>query len=168
MIAGTTEQNDLNSYEILAIAVQVERNGVEFYRKAAGLFHESPAGELFSKLLQWERSHVDTFSKMLDEIATQTWQRGTYSPDRVLIPESKMLAGLAVFGVHPDPSEQLTGKETREDVLRVAIKKEKDAVVFYTGLKRFVMDPDDQATVDEVICEEMHHVRVLNQALEQV
>jgi len=83
------------------------------------------------------------------------------------MPDSRMLAGLAVFGIHPDPREHLTGRETREEVLRVAINKEKDAVVFYTGLKGFVSDPDDRATVDEVIHEEMHHVRVLSQALEQ-
>jgi rubrerythrin len=161
------EQIDLNAYEVLAIAVQVERNGIEFYRKAAGLFHESPAGELFNQLLQWEEAHADSFSKMMDESASRSWQRGTYSPHRVIIPESKILAGLAVFGIQPDPREHFTGKETREEVLRVAINKEKDAVVFYTGLKGFVSDPDDQATLDEVIREEMHHVRVLSQALEQ-
>jgi len=162
------EQMDLNSYEVLAIAVQVEHNGVEFYRRASGLFHDNPVGALFSKLLQWEQSHADTFSQMMDEADTRTWQRGDYAPHQVTMPESRMLAGLAVFGIHPDPREDFTGKETREQVLRVAICKEKDAVVFYTGLKGFVSDPDDLEAVDHVIREEMHHIRVLSQALEQM
>jgi rubrerythrin len=161
------EQVDLNSYEVLAIAVQVERNGIEFYRKSARLFHGSAVGGLFQQLLEWEQAHADSFSRMMEEASNRSWQKGTYSPHRVAMPDSLMLAGLAVFGIHPDPREHFTGNETREEVLRVAISKEKDSVVFYTGLKGFVSDPDDQATVDEVIHEEMHHVRVLSQALEQ-
>jgi len=61
-----------------------------------------------------------------------------------------------------------SGKQTREQILRVVINKEKDAVVFYTGLKGFVSDPDDLEAVEDVIREEMHHVRVLSQALEQM
>lgn len=158
---------NLNSYEILSIAAQVERNGVAFYRRAAALFQGNPVGGLFQQLLDWEQAHADSFSQMIEDAAQRNWQSGTYSPQRVNIPDSRMLAGLAVFGIHPDPNEDFTGEESREEVLKVAIKKEKDAVVFYTGLKAFVTDPDDQATVDEVIQEEMHHVRVLSQALEQ-
>ncbi len=161
----TTEQDDLNSYEVLAIAVQIERNGAEFYRKAAALFPEANVRGLFDMLLQWEQAHIATFTEMRDEIAKKSWERGTYDPMRVSIPAAQMKAGLAVFGIHPGSSDELTGGETREEVLRIAIGKEKDAVVFYTGLKRFVYEPDDQATVDEVIKEEMHHIRILNQAL---
>jgi len=161
------ETTDLNSYEVLAIAVQVERNGIEFYRKAAELFQGSPMGGLLQQLLEWEQAHVDSFAEMLDLDADRAWKRGTYSPHRVTMPDSRVLAGLAVFGIHPDPRADFTGTETREEVLKVAINKEKDAVVFYTGLKAFVSDPDDQATVDKVIHEEMHHVRILSQALEQ-
>jgi rubrerythrin len=166
MNRDTTEQDDLNSYEVLAIAVQVERAGAEFYRKAAELFPDSNGGGLFAMLLQWEQAHIATFTRMRDEIAQKSWQRGTYDPIRVSIPEAQMMAGLAVFGIRCDPSVEFTGKETREEVLQKAIKKEKDAVVFYTGLKASVFDPDDRATVDDVIKEEMHHIRVLNQALE--
>jgi rubrerythrin len=161
----TKEQDELNSYEVLAIAVQLERTGAEFYRKAAALFSDAKVRALFEMLLQWEQAHIATFTRMRDEIAKKSWERGTYDPTRVSIPESQMMAGLAVFGIHPGSSDELTGRETREQVLRTAIDKEKDAVVFYTGLKRLVYDPDDQATVDDVIKEEMHHVRILNQAL---
>jgi rubrerythrin len=162
-----TEENELSSFDVLAIAVQVERNGIEFYRKAAALFADNSAGGLFNKLLQWEQTHVATFSRMRDDIAEKSWKRGTYRPDCVSIPQEQLLAGLAVFGVHPNPVEEFTGRETREEVLRAAIQKEKDAVVFYTGLKDLVFDPDEQSVVDDIIKEEVQHIRILSQALNQ-
>jgi rubrerythrin len=164
----TAELNELNSYEVLSIAVQVERKGVEFYLNAAQVFNGSELSGLFEKLVQWEQAHIDSFIKMRDKHTQESWDKGAYNPVRVNIPKSRMMAGLSVFGISSDLDRKFTGNETREEVLKVAIKNEKDAVVFYTGLKAFVVDSGDLVTVDEIIKEEMHHVRVLSQALEQV
>ena len=161
-----TEEKELSRYDILAIAVQVERDGIEFYRKAAQLFGDSDAGAIFYKLLQWEQTHVAIFCRMRDDLAKEGKGRDTHDLNGADLSEFRMMAGLAMFGVYPDPTNECTGCETKEDVLRAAVQKEKDAVVFYTGIKDFVPDPDDQATVDSIIKEEVQRVRILCQALE--
>jgi len=93
---------------------------------------------------------------------------GDIAPDRVGAPDAQALAGLAVFGIQPDPAQQLTGEESRADVLRMAIEKEKDSIVYYTGLKDFVPRERDREVIEAIIQEEMKHVRILVQSLEQI
>ena len=49
----------------------------------------------------------------------------------------------------------------------MALQKEKDSIVYDTGLKGFVPAEVGEDKIDDVIAEEMHHIRILNQSLEQ-
>jgi rubrerythrin len=57
-----------NAFEVLLIAEQVERNGAEFYRKAAGLFEKEKLRELFFDLAEWEDKHEKTFAEMKRQV----------------------------------------------------------------------------------------------------
>jgi rubrerythrin len=158
---------EMSGYEVLEIAEKIERNGVKFYRRAAGLCNDAGISTLFVQLAQWESKHIEVFRQMRERLASQHWQLGDLRPDRLDGPDARAMAGLAVFGIQPDPNQELTGNESRADVLRLAIEKEKDSIVYYTGLKDFVPQEVDRKTLDEVIQEEMKHVRILVQSLEQ-
>ncbi|GAJ21204.1 unnamed protein product, partial [marine sediment metagenome] len=69
------------------------------------------------------------------------------------------------FDLKKDPSEQLTGTETVEDILKFAIEAEKDSIVFYLGLKDFVPVKAGKHKVEAIIKEEMGHIAVLNRGL---
>jgi len=79
-----------------------------------------------------------------------------------------VMAGLAVFGIRAEPREELNGRENRVDILRRAVEKEKDSIVFYDGLKDFLSDATDREQVDRIIAEEMQHVRTLGESLKQM
>ncbi len=82
--------------------------------------------------------------------------------------EPKVQAPTPVFGERADPSKELTGRETKADVLRMAIGKEKDTIAYYTSLKEFVLSAEDVAAIKKILQEEDRHVRILTQSLEQV
>lgn len=153
---------ELSGYEALEVAEKIERNGVKFYRRAAGLCGDDRISTLFVQLAQWEARHEDIFKRMRQRLTA-----GHPEPDRAGAADALALAGLAVFGIQPDPSQELTGQESRTDVLKMAIEKEKDSIVYYTGLKDFVPQQTDRQVVEEIIQEEMKHVRILVQSLEQ-
>lgn len=157
----------IGGYDVLEIAEKIERNGVKFYRRAAGLCSDDRISTLFVQLAQWEARHVELFGQMRERLTAEGRQPGHVDPDRIDGIDAQALAGLAVFGIQPDPSRELTGSESRTDVLRMAIEKEKDSIVYYTGLKGFLAHQTDRQVVEEVIQEEMKHVRILVQALEQ-
>ncbi len=158
---------ELNGHETLQIAEKIERNGAKFYRKAAVVCGDPEACRLFVKLAQWEARHIEVFRQMREELAEQSWELGRFTPDRLNGVDAQAMAGLAVFGIRAEPADELSGRETRDEILRMAIEKEKDSIVYYTGLKDFVPREADKDVIADIIQEEMKHVRILIQSLEQ-
>jgi len=158
---------EMKGYEVLEIAEQIEQNGVKFYRRAAALCDDPRAGALFVELAHWETRHVEIFKEMRERWADAHWQIGDLLPKPMGHSDAQLLAGMAVFGIQPNPAEQLHSHESRADVLKLAIEKEKESVVYYSGLRSFVPHEADRKVIDDIIQEEMKHVRILTQALEQ-
>lgn len=157
---------NLNAFEIFEIAVQIERNGAKFYRGAAELFDKSRVHNLFLQLADWETSHEQVFADMRNELAAQGPEPSTFEAESDIIFDAQSMAGLAVFGNSMGPSAELTGKESITDILKTAIEKEKDSIIFYSGLKGFVPAETAKDKIADIIKEEMHHVRILKQSME--
>jgi len=154
---------NLTIHDVLEIAQQIERNGAAFYRKAAKSATQDKTRRLFAELAQQELEHESVFANMKKSLGTEPQQ--PTAKTHSLSPTA--IAGLAVFGIRPGPAEQFTGKETLAEILRSAIAKEKDSIVFYTGLKGFTSDDQHTQTIDHIIDEEMHHIYTLNRALDK-
>jgi rubrerythrin len=157
---------EFNAFEVFEIAEKIERNGARFYRRAAELF-DADTAKMFLELANWETKHIDVFANMRKQLFEQTRELRTFKPGNNILPDAQAMAGLAVFGIRPDPSDELTGKESKVQVLKKAIEKEKDSIVYYTGLKDFVPVRAGRDRIDDIIREEMHHIAILSQSLRQ-
>jgi len=155
-----------NAFEVFEIAEQIERNGTDFYIRAAELFDDPKTREIFLRLAEWERQHEQTFAQMKEQLSEKDRQKSASEPDD-LLPEPGVMAGMAVFGIRSKPAEELHGKQNRTDILRRAVDKEKDSIVFYHGLKEFVPAEADKKKIDDIIKEEMRHIVILDQSLKQ-
>lgn len=155
-----------NAIEVFEIAEQIERNAGAFYRKAAELFKDSEVSGIFLKLADWEIGHEAVFAAMRKRLSEQGRELSTFDPEDAPL-DAKAMAGLAAFGIGPDPAAELTASETRADALRMALRKEKDTIVYYTGLKGFVREAGSVDKIDEIIEEELRHIRIISQSLEQ-
>lgn len=154
-----------NAFEVFEIAEHIEQNGAKFYSKAAKLFDAVDIRKVFLELVTWETTHQELFKDMRKQLYEQSGKVADYRAEGILS-APKVMAGLAVFGIRPNPSDELTGKETVTDVLKRAIEKEKDSIVYYTGLKDFVESQNGRNQIDDIIKEEMRHIRILNESLE--
>jgi rubrerythrin len=157
---------ELNAFEVFEIAEKIERNGAKFYKKAAELFDESRVHNMFVQLAEWELAHEQVFAKMRKELSEQGPEMRTFETGSDVIFDAQSMAGLAVFGNRMNPAVELTGKESIKDVLKIAVEKEKDTIIFYTGLKDFVSASAGKDKITDIIKEEMHHVRILNDSLQ--
>lgn len=155
-----------NAIEVFEIAEQIERNGAAFYHKAAELFEDSDVGELFTRLADWEVKHEAVLADMRKALAAQPAELLTFDPEETPL-DAKAMAGLASFGLQTDPSRELAGCKTRADALKLALQKEKDTVVYYTGLKEFVRLAAVRDEISDIIREELRHIRIVNQSLGQ-
>jgi len=161
------ESVELTARQVFLIAEQIERNGAKFYRKAAGMFRDPTTARMFDQLAGWESRHEAIFAEMRLSLEEKEAAESPDQPESGLLPHSRVLAGLAVFGIQADPQVELTGHEDRGTVLHWALQKERDSVIFYSGLKEFVKDAPGVRRVDEIISEEMRHIRIIAQAMEQ-
>lgn len=157
---------EFNIYEVFEIAKQIERNGISFYTSAAKKFPEFSKHSLFLNLAAMEREHEKTFEKMQQEFASREEQISRFlDPNLEAVKYLQAVAKGAVFDVNKGISLILSSIETVSELLRIAIKLEKDSVIYYMGIKRIVPESLGKEKVDSIIEEEMSHITLLNSKL---
>ncbi|MHC4455560.1 MAG: ferritin family protein [Planctomycetota bacterium] len=154
-----------NALEIFEMAEQIERNGVKFYRKAAESISDRDMRRMLLDLAAMEVDHEKTFADMKEELSEAERQPVIFDPDNEAALYLQAMADGHVFDLNKDISEQLTGKESIEDILKMAIEAEKDSIIFYLGLKDFVPARLGKDWVEAIIKEEMSHIAILNRRL---
>jgi rubrerythrin len=153
-----------NADEIFEMAEQIERNGAAFYRKAASGSKMDNA-ELLLRLAAMEDDHERTFHEMRQGLGTGSQATTTFDPDDEGAQYLRAMADSKVFDVSVDPSEALTGDESVEEVLNMAIGLEKDSIVFYVGMKDMVSAVHGKEKLDAIIRQEMGHIKTLSEEL---
>ena len=76
------------------------------------------------------------------------------------------LADSKVFDLQSDFSGRLAEVQTVADILKIALDKEKDSIIFYLGLKGVVSVQAGKDKIDAIISEELGHISVLSRQLE--
>ena len=153
---------DFNAEEMFNIAIRIEENGARFYRKAAEHQSDSNNREMLEKLAKMEDQHIAIFEKMKSR-ATEAEKTST-----VFDPQGEALFYLlAMADDHPgegNPSvaDELTGKESIEEIIDIAIGLEKESILFYLGLKDLIPPKYGQEKLDNIISEERRHITQLS------
>jgi rubrerythrin len=157
-----------NADEIFEIALELERNGAKFYRKAADGIGEEKAQQLLYELAAWEDEHFKTFSAMRESLSGAESGATAYDPDQQAQLYLQAFADGHVFDLKADPAEQLQGTEGLPAILKEAIGLEKDSVIFYLGIREMVPAELGRERVEKIISEEMSHITKLSRELASV
>jgi rubrerythrin len=155
----------LNADEIYQMAEQIERNGARFYRKAAGSAGSADVRDLLERLAVMEDEHERTFAAMRAGLPDEARVPMVFDPENESAQYLEAMADGYVFDVREDPSAALTGAESVADILRMAIGREKESVVFYEAMKAMVPPNAGYAGLDRIIKEELGHIGALSKAL---
>ena len=156
---------EFNADEILEMAQHIERNGARFYRRAAELVEEAAIRKLLEDLAAWEDGHERAFVTMRADLAAQEREPQVFDPEHEISMYLRAVADGHVFDARVDPADTLTGRESAEDILRMAIGQEKDSIVFYTGLKEMISQTAGKERIEAIIKEEMGHIGFLNREI---
>jgi rubrerythrin len=148
-------------FEILEIAETVEQKGGRFYLKAADMFKDPQLRDIYLKLAEWKAKHARIWARMRKRVSEKTGDFGTFDPDNYVLSNPGVMASLTWFAARPGPAKRLTGQETREEILRDAIRRENEIIVFYQGLKDFARDPASEDTIDRIIKEVNRHIHLI-------
>ena len=154
--------------EILEIAINVERNGVLFYTKAAELLEDSELKELLLRLAEWEKSHIIIFEQIQQSIKPYLSKLGMFDPAEQMAINPKAMSTLSVFAMKPYLGRILHGVKSRNEILQQALKFERDSIVFFQGLKNFCKNAAGIDKLDDIICEEQKHCKIIEQSLKEL
>jgi len=151
--------------EILEMAVQIETNAKSFYLHAAELDSDKKMIKFFKKLAAMEQEHIKTFERLREDLSNTEKEGQVCDPDGQV---SIYLAAMAdTHGGEGDPqiAKTLTGKESIEETLSIAMSLEKQSILFYVGLKDLVHQRHGKDKVDAIIDEEKQHITQLSEIL---
>lgn len=143
--------------EVVEIAIQIERNGLDFYNILGTKTKNNEAKDIFKFLSGEEEKHLLTFKGILGTVEK-------YQPQGLDADEyyayMNALAAESIF-TQKDLGKSLALKiKSDAEAIDIGIKAEKDSIVFYEGMKSIVPD-DGQKTIDEVIGQEQGHLNKL-------
>jgi len=156
-----------NIDEILEMAEQIERNGARFYNRAADIVSASSSSHnLLLILAEMEVKHEAIFASMRKTILEQekidSIMNPDFDPEGLAAMYLKSIADGQVFNLG---QPLLNGSEPPEMILKMALDREKDAIVFYLGIKEAVAENLGQKDVDFIIKEEMSHITYISKEL---
>lgn len=145
--------------DVISFAIEIEKNGKEFYETVAGIIDDPDVKEIFFKLKEQEENHIVDFEKLLVNINEYQPQE-TYSGE--YLDYAKALADNHVFNLNADIKAIAKTVKNKVDAIEIALKFEKDSILFFAELKH-VVAPDSHKVIDELIAQEREHIRVLSE-----
>ena len=147
--------------DAIKTAIQMEKDGYSFYKKAAAQTKSEAGKDIFESLAQDEEVHLDVFQKMFeDRIGKEEWDD--------LVNSNKKYQDMSVFpkdlkaveGANPDVNDL--------DALRMAMETEREAIEFYTDLWTAMSDDDIKRIIDTIIDQEKNHYFLLQQEFDHL
>jgi rubrerythrin len=149
---------DFNANEIFEMAIRIEENGARFYRKAAQSQLNEANRTALEKLASMEDHHKLTFESMRKGLSNVDKTSTVFDPNNEA---SQYLAAMAdTHGGEGSLSaaDALTGRESIQEIIDIAIGLEKESILFYLGLRDMVPPQYGRDKLDKIIDEERRHI----------
>lgn len=155
----------LQADEVFSKAEEIERKGAKFYRDAAQRAPSDEVKRMLLDLAAMEDGHLQIFQQMREEFRNCKKNNVALKSDSDVASYIQMTSDYDKSGGVESTLEQLTGRETVEEIFRIAIEAENRSILFYVGLKHMVQTKADKDRLEAIIKEEMSHFVSLNLSL---
>lgn len=153
--------------EIFEMAIKAEKNAAKMYSDLAAKHKDPEVSAEMEKLAEMERAHKDIFTKMREELPED--QRNAYfDPYDDAAKYLQAIADADVAEGSPEIAAGMTGEESFKEIIKLAIQLEKQAILFYLGIRDMVPARLGKDKVEEVIREEQSHVVSLTERLKSL
>ena len=157
-----------NADEVFEMAEEIERQGAKFYSEASKKAQDDKTKNFFLELSAMEAGHLKIFSDMRKELGEAEKAETTYDPENEAAMYLKTMADAKGWEGKISPTQKLTGNESMKEIVEIALNSEKESVVFYYGLKAMVPEKAGRDKIEEIIMEELSHIRTLLEYLKDM
>lgn len=150
--------------KLFETAIQIERNGAIFYSQAAESATDSTLRQKLLKLAADEENHRRRFIKLSNmlthENAILEWFQSKDALEYLTIS-----ANSGIFNMTLDATESVANLDSMIEILTMARERERDSILFYTGIKAAMPARLWHEEMDSIIYEEISHVVVIEAEL---
>lgn len=146
--------------EILDLAIRIEKNGENAYRRAMEEINESELTMLLEWMADEEINHANWFANLKDSIETAFANPFVEEMSRELFND---LLGEKSFS-HKDVD--FSNVQSIKELISIFIEFERDTVIFYEVLAPFIEDEGTLENLKRIIAEENNHIRQLQEFLQ--
>ena len=150
-----------NEIEAAKIAQNMEKNGLEFYQKAAAKAKSPGVRSVFEKLADDEKAHLALFEELEERLQADRREHEGYEDDAEIGAYIDRLLETQVFC--GDCTATCLVNQAKDDMeaLAVGMKAERDAIVFYQEMLTFVDSKVAKEAFTNILQEERKHLRIL-------
>jgi rubrerythrin len=141
--------------DIRNIAVQIEKNGEETYRKAAKAAKDPQVAEVLNWMAEEESRHAKWFTKLSSNKPLTAEQQEMESVGRSLLQE------IVKGNTFLLDENELKNARNVEEVIARSKTFELDTILFYEFLIGFLDDQDTVEQLRKIIREERNHIHQL-------
>lgn len=152
--------NNYNVVEVIQMAINIEKEGYEFYSKIAKHAADEKAKAVFILLAEQEKKHIDTFTGLLEVMSSIHKTDGEYMFDENVSIYFRALTENKVF--KPSRMYDVVDLQSAREAIQEGIQAEKNSILFYTELLNSTKLDDIKTTLELIIDEEKHHIVNLN------
>lgn len=154
-------ETEFGVLEVLKIAERLEHNGRQFYTKMAKLFIETHCRSLCEDLADWRAGRELTLAQQKKQFYDQKAGLMLKDDSDYFRTHPDVIADLSVFADKCYPPHTLTGHESLSEIVKDAVTRTREAVIFYSGLKDFARNQETRALINQFIEEEIRYICTL-------
>ena len=150
--------NIFSGSEIVEMAVEIEKNGRDFYDKVSKFLKDKNMKHIFKYLADQEEKHINVFKGMLSAVKK-------YEPSEAYTDEYfsyiKALSEEHIFTKKKKGKEIADTVKDGEKAVELGLGFERDSILFYYEMKNFVLKSEHNI-IDGLIKEEQMHLKKLS------
>ena len=155
-------------YDVLQIAEAIELKRARFYVQAALLFKTSRQNDLCHKLANRSAKYAKFWAQKRKQHSDETGEYSTFDPNDYIRSNPFMMAGLTWGGSLWGYTGKFSGGETAGQILKDAMRRSHELMIFYEGLKDFACDPATWAVIDTAISREVHYINSIEKLIKHI
>ena len=146
--------------EIIDLAIRIEKNGENAYRKAQQVVSNPSLASMLQWLAEQEVEHEKWFTQLKEKAATVAEDPKLEEMGKAIL---QGVLGDQAFSIKDADFSKI---EDINSLLELSVEFEKDTVLFYEMLSAFIDDEETLSQLDKIIEEEKRHVQLLEEFLE--
>ena len=140
-------------FEAIKAAIQMEKDGYSFYKKAAAQTTNKMGQTIFESIAQDELIHLQVFQTLFkDTMNKNDWDK--------LVNSNKKYETVHIFP--KDLKETAANININElDALRIAMESEQNAIDYYSKILEATDNPGIRKAIEIIINQEKNHYQIL-------